>query len=150
MLDIDQHTRGRADETVVRQVEQETGGVGVDAVLEMNGFPMSVNTAFRSVRRGGTVILFGLKSGPVTIPDFDRLIVRGITIHSIIGRQLFATWETTQQLLSDRRNGIQDLVWNVLLDGGRQTVIDFSAFTKESFSQALRDHPKMLIRFSAQ
>src|SRR5262249_48427701 len=69
-----------------------TDGVGVDVALEMTGVNSSVNNAIHAVRRGGDVILFGLKSGDAVIENFDRLIVDGISLHSVIGRRIFETW----------------------------------------------------------
>src|SRR2546423_1796478 len=43
-------------------VMQQTGGLGVDVVLEMAGHPDSIRTAFDIVRRGGRISLLGLTS----------------------------------------------------------------------------------------
>src|SRR5262249_40527305 len=65
------------DRELAGQIRQLTDGVGVDVALEMSGQNSSVNNAIASVRRGGDVILFGLKSGDAVIEEFDRLIVDG-------------------------------------------------------------------------
>src|SRR3990167_8549118 len=88
---------------------QLTYGKGVDISMEMAGPPSSLNNCIESTRRGGHVVAFGIKDGNMTIPNFSRnVIVRGLTIHGLIGRQIFRTWQIAQRMLSDRSNGIQD------------------------------------------
>ena len=63
----------------------------------------SVNNAISVVRRGGDVILFGLKSGDAVIESLDRVIVDGISLHSVVGRRIFETWHITRNLLESTR-----------------------------------------------
>ena len=100
-----------------------------------------------SVRRGGDVVLFGLKSGDFKIQDFQRNIVKGIVIHSVIGRRLFETWELTKNLLESRENGIQDKIWNVMLNRGKDTIVDAKDFDPATFEKKIGKHPKLIIRW---
>jgi threonine 3-dehydrogenase len=115
--------------------------------MEMAGFNTSVNNAIQSTRRGGDVILFGLKQGNVNIQAFDRLIVNGLSLHSVIGRRIFETWYITRNLLEDRTNGIQDRISDVILGGGDDAVVHINDFAPESFEQTLAQWPKPLIQF---
>src|SRR5271167_399503 len=54
-------------EDVVARVKQETGGLGVDVVLEMAGHPDAIRTAFDIVRRGGRMSLLGIPSRPIEL-----------------------------------------------------------------------------------
>ncbi|MFC1687543.1 zinc-binding dehydrogenase [Patescibacteria group bacterium] len=135
------------DVELVNKMLDVTEGVGPDIAIEMAGYVSSVNTAIKLVRRGGDVILFGLKSGDFSIKEFDRMIVRGITLHSIIGRQIFKTWETTQNLLEDTSNNIQKHLWEGLLKKGDKTVVSFKDATTESFEESLLAHPKIVINY---
>lgn len=135
------------DDEAVKKILALTYGKGVDIAMEMAGAPASLNNCIRSVRRGGHVVAFGIKDGDVTIPDFSRLVVvKGLTIHGIIGRQIFRTWQIAQRMLSDKTNGIQDAIWNVILKGGKGTVLDFKKFSPESFEKALNEHPKIVFK----
>lgn len=137
------------DPEVVERIMELTYGKGVDISMEMAGPFSSVNNCIESTRRGGHVILFGIKDGDLTIPKFSpRVIVRGLTLHGIIGRRIFQTWQIAQRMLSDKTNGIQDAMWNTILKEGRGTVLDFRGYTPESFEAALNDHPKILFRIS--
>ena len=136
-----------ADKEIVRAVRDEARGIGVDVSLEMAGFNSSVNNAIQSVRRGGEVVLFGLKQGNFHIQAFDRMIVNGINIHSVIGRRIFETWMVTRNLLEDESNNIQKNIRNVILGGGRETVVHIDDFEPESFEKKLNEWPKLVIQF---
>ena len=129
------------------QIRKLTDGVGVDVALEMSGVNSSVNNAIHFVRRGGDVILFGLKSGDAVIENFDRLIVDGISLHSVIGRRIFETWHITRHLLESRDPNIHDLIWEVILNRGEGTVVDFCDYDPASFQASISSHPKMVIRY---
>jgi threonine 3-dehydrogenase len=136
-----------ADKELVEQVREACGGIGADVSMEMAGFNSSVNNAIQSTRRGGEVILFGLKQGNFHIQAFDRLIVNGITLHSVIGRRIFETWYITRNLLEDQSNGIQEKIADVILGGGDDAVVHIDDFTPESFEKTLAAWPKPLIQF---
>jgi threonine 3-dehydrogenase len=136
-----------ADRDLVKEVRAACGGIGADVALEMAGFNTSVNNAIQSTRRGGDVILFGLKQGNFRIQAMDRMIVSGITLRSVIGRRLFQDWYTTRNLLEDRSNGIQDRILEVILGGGDEPVVHIDDFTPEGMEEVLAAWPKPLFRF---
>lgn len=136
------------DPELVRKIRALTDGVGVDVALEMSGQNASVNNAIAAVRRGGDVILFGLKSGDAVIEDLDRVIVDGISLHSVVGRRIWETWHITRNLLESRDPNIHDLVYNVILKGGDGTVVDFARFEKQHFEERITENPKVLLRFA--
>lgn len=137
----------RHDPEVVKKIMQLTNGVGVDVSFEMAGANSSVNNAIAATRRGGHVILFGIKSGDAVIENYNQLIVRGQTLHVVIGRQVFETWQTTKKLLENRANGIQNKIYNIILNRGRGTILPFADYTPVRFERLLADHPKFLIKF---
>jgi len=135
------------DEAITRRILELTDGVGVDVALEMSGSNAALNTAISAVRRGGHVILFGLKSGEAVIESLERVIVDGISLHAVIGRRIFETWHITRNLLESRSPDIHGLIWDVILQGGRGTVVPFSEWEAGAFEEKIRVHPKVLIRF---
>jgi threonine 3-dehydrogenase len=135
------------DEGLTREIRERTEGVGVDVALEMSGSNAALNTAIASVRRGGHVILFGLKSGDAVIERFDRVIVDGISLHSVIGRRIFETWHLTRNLLESREPNIHDLIWDVILKRGQGTVVSFGEIEPKSLEERIKTHPKVLFRF---
>jgi threonine 3-dehydrogenase len=123
------------DARVIERIRELTYGKGVDVSMEMAGPASSVNNAIDSTRRGGHVVLFGVKDGDLVIPQFPRLIVAGLTLHCIIGREIFNTWQLSQRVLAQASNGIQDKVWNVILKGGQDTMLNLSEFDPTVFEQ---------------
>jgi threonine 3-dehydrogenase len=135
------------DPDLAKKIRALTDGVGVDVALEMSGQNASVNNAIAAVRRGGDVILFGLKSGDAVIEDLDRVIVDGISLHSVVGRRIFETWHIGRHLLESRDPNIHDLIWQVILNKGEGTVVDFPRFDGAQFEERIQQNPKVLIRF---
>ena len=136
-----------ADLELEQKIRQLTYDKGVDVAFEMAGSNDSVNNALAITRSGGQVVLFGLKDGDFVISNFNKAIIRGLTLHGVIGRQIFQTWQTSQRMLSDKTNGIQDKIWHVILKEGVGTIIPLESYTKESFEQKMVQHPKILLQF---
>jgi threonine 3-dehydrogenase len=81
-------------------------GQGLDVVLEMSGAAGAIDTAFRIVRNGGRVVLFGIPSKPVEIDVAERMIFKNLTVLALNGRRIFDTWYKTRWLLE---SGVVDL-----------------------------------------
>ena len=73
-------------------IERLTDGQGVDVALEMSGNPTAIHTAFRFVKNGGRVTLFGIPEAPVSFDMTNEIIFKGIRVFGITGRKLFQTW----------------------------------------------------------
>ena len=110
-LEVNQHRRRiakemKADfaldplqEDVRAIVMEQTGGLGVDVVLEMAGRPSAIRTAFDIVRRGGRISLLGLTSKPISLNFSEDIIFKGITLQGINGRRMYQTWYQMTALL---------------------------------------------------
>ena len=94
------------DGDIVTKMVEANGGYGVDVVLEMSGAPSAITTAFRVVRNGGTVILFGIPAKPVEIDVAENMIFKNLTVRALNGRRIFDTWYKTRWLLE---SGVVDL-----------------------------------------
>ena len=81
-------------------------GEGLDVVFEMSGAPAAVRDAFRIVRNGGSVVLFGIPGSPVEIDIAESLIFKNLRVTAVNGREVFATWYRTRWLLE---HGVVDL-----------------------------------------
>ncbi|OGN13590.1 MAG: hypothetical protein A3D48_04200 [Candidatus Yanofskybacteria bacterium RIFCSPHIGHO2_02_FULL_43_17] len=144
-----------ADETILiagnedasEKIKEMTDGVGVDIAMEMAGPISCVLACINSARRGGHVILFGIKDGDFTIPGFSRIITKGLTMHGVIGRRIFETWKTSDQVLSDKSNGVQDKIWEVILKKGEGTILPFENYKIEDFEKSMQEHPKVIFKF---
>ena len=77
----------------------------------------------------------------------DRLIVDGISLHSVIGRRIFETWHITRYLLESRDPNIHDLIFEVILNHGQGTTFDFKDYDPTAFQKAISTYPKVIIRY---
>jgi threonine 3-dehydrogenase len=50
-------------------------------------------------------------------------------------------------MLSDHKNGIQDAIWNIMLNKGNGTIMPFPSYEKDSFERAMKEHPKIILSF---
>jgi threonine 3-dehydrogenase len=81
-------------------------GEHLDVVFEMSGAPAAVRDAFRIVRNGGHVVLFGIPAQPVEIDVAEALIFKNLNVSAVNGREVFGTWFRTRWLLE---HGVIDL-----------------------------------------
>ncbi|MCC6671962.1 MAG: alcohol dehydrogenase catalytic domain-containing protein [Planctomycetes bacterium] len=74
---------------------------GVDVSLEMSGHPSGINNAIQMTRAAGHVVHLGIpKDADVAIQGFGKnVIFKGLTLHAVIGREMFATWDKMLDLL---------------------------------------------------
>ncbi|MCA8978362.1 MAG: alcohol dehydrogenase catalytic domain-containing protein [Planctomycetes bacterium] len=84
----------------VETVVEATAG-GVDVALEISGHPTGINNAIQMTRPAGDVVNLGLPKGDeVTIERFSKnFIFKGLTMHAVIGREMFRTWDRMLDLL---------------------------------------------------
>jgi threonine 3-dehydrogenase len=96
---------------VQKAVQLITNGIGVDVVCEMSGSAAAINFGLDIVRKGGTLSLLGIPAGnALRIEDYtNNVIFKGVTMHGIIGRRMYATW---QRMLGMLRSGL-DVEWVV-------------------------------------
>jgi threonine 3-dehydrogenase len=99
-----------ADVDVVTDTEtwfrERNEGEGLDVVFEMSGASNAVRDAFRIVRNGGNVVLFGIPAGPIELDIAESLIFKNVHVTAVNGREVFATWYRTRFLLE---HGVVDL-----------------------------------------
>ncbi len=137
-----------ANQELVAKLRSLTRGNGIDVTMEMSGVPSSLNAAIQSTRRGGDVVLFGVRNADVVIQDAHRIVMNGLTLHGVVGRRIFDTWDITRGLLEATDNGIQQAVYETILNSGDGPVMGIDEWTPEGFESVISKWPKPLIRFS--
>ena len=105
---------------VTKIVMEQTGGLGVDVVLEMAGHPTAIRTAFDIVRRGGRISLLGLTSKPISLNFSEDIIFKGLTIQGINGRRMYQTWYQMTALLKSGKLDLHPVITD------RMSMADFS------------------------
>jgi threonine 3-dehydrogenase len=91
-------------------VKEETGGRGVDVVLEMAGQPDAIRLGFDIVRSGGRVSLLGLTSKPIPLNFSEDIIFKGLTIQGINGRRMYQTWYQMTALLKSGKLDLHPVI----------------------------------------
>jgi threonine 3-dehydrogenase len=93
----------RTDPNVVDEILEATGGIGADVVVEMSGAPQAIHQAFKLVRKGGRVTLFGISAEPITLDLNYSIILRQVRVHGVAGRHMWDTWRQMEGLLASGR-----------------------------------------------
>ncbi len=83
------------------EVMAQTGGNGVDVLLEMSGHPAAIRQGFRILRMGGRASLLGIPAKPVELDLANALIFKGATVHGINGRKMYETWFQAEALMRE-------------------------------------------------
>jgi len=94
-----------AAENAVTKILAETGGTGVDTLLEMSGNPTAIQQGFKALRAGGRASLLGIPTENVPLDLVNDVIFKGATVQGIYGRRMYETWvEMTALLKAGRLN----------------------------------------------
>ena len=87
------------DDDVVEAILAATNGRGVDTSCEFSGSPKALANALRSTRLAGNVNVLGVYGADPVVP-INEVVFRYLTIKGINGRQMWETWDTMHDLLS--------------------------------------------------
>ncbi|HEX7013042.1 MAG TPA: L-threonine 3-dehydrogenase [Steroidobacteraceae bacterium] len=87
-------TRDSLDDAMKQLGMQE----GFDVGLEMSGNASALRDMLRTMHHGGSIAMLGIPPHEVAI-DWNEVILKGLTIKGIYGRQMFETWYKMASLL---------------------------------------------------
>jgi len=76
---------------------------GFDVGLEMSGSAAALRDMLRTLHHGGSIAMLGIPPNEVAI-DWNEVILKGLTIKGIYGRQMFETWYKMAALLQSGLN----------------------------------------------
>jgi threonine 3-dehydrogenase len=76
---------------------------GFDVGLEMSGNAAALRDMLRTMHHGGSVAVLGIPATEVAI-DWNEVILKGLTIKGIYGREMFETWYKMAALLQSGLN----------------------------------------------
>jgi threonine 3-dehydrogenase len=123
-LEVNQHRRKIAkqmgpdfvldptQDDVYQIVMDNTGGTGVDVVLEMAGRTDAIRTGFKVLRLGGRMSLLGIPSKPVELNLAEEVIFKGATVQGINGRRMYQTWYQMTALLKANKLDLHPVITN--------------------------------------
>jgi threonine 3-dehydrogenase len=98
-----------AGEDAVKRILSETGGTGVDALLEMSGNPTAIQQGFKALRAGGRASLLGIPTESVPLDLVNDVIFKGATVQGIYGRRMYETWVQMTALLKAGQLNLEPL-----------------------------------------
>jgi threonine 3-dehydrogenase len=98
-----------AAEDFVARIRSETGGTGVDVLLEMSGNPTAIQQGFKALRAGGRASLLGIPTETVALDLVNDVIFKGATVRGIYGRRMYDTWAQMTALLRAGRLNLDPL-----------------------------------------
>lgn len=90
-----------ATEDLAEAVRRETGGRGVDAVVEASGSADSVLACLAAVRPTGKFVQVGIVGSPVTLP-YDQFLFKQVSLFGSVGHSL-KTWARVMRILEQRK-----------------------------------------------
>jgi len=89
----------RIDQESLQEVEAELGMTeGFDVGLEMSGAPSAMAEMLATINHGGKIALLGIPADAVTV-DWSQIILKGLTLKGIYGREMFETWYKMASLI---------------------------------------------------
>ena len=91
------------------RIQAETGGSGVDVLLEMSGNATAIQQGFKALRAGGRASLLGIPTESVPLDLVNDVIFKGATVQGIYGRRMFQTWVQMTALLKAGRLYLEPL-----------------------------------------
>ena len=71
---------------------------GFDVGLEMSGNPLAFQGMLKHMYNGGHIALLGFLPTETQI-DWDQIILRGLYLKGVYGREVFETWYKMTQLI---------------------------------------------------
>lgn len=92
-------TRDKLDDAMKQLGMQE----GFDVGLEMSGNAAALRDMLRTMHHGGSIAMLGIPPNEVAI-DWNEVILKGLTIKGIYGREMFETWYKMVALLQSGLN----------------------------------------------
>lgn len=98
------------EENQVEKVMDLTGGKGVDVLLEISGASSAIRDGLSLIKPGGHAVAFGLPKRAVQLDLAELIIFKGISLHGVVGRRLWDTWEKMERLLDEGRVDLSPIV----------------------------------------
>ncbi len=85
--------------SIVDEVLRLTGGLGVEAAIDVTGSPRALNDSLKCVMACGRLVSVGLPGEPVTMDMTEDLFYRQIRLSGICGRRIWETWDDFTKVL---------------------------------------------------
>jgi threonine 3-dehydrogenase len=94
----------------VQEILAETGGYGVDVVIECSGSEDLFQRSFRCLRKRGQTQVVGLLKHPVPLNFIPDIIFKEATLRGFHGRTMFETWDLAESFLKSGKVDVNPLI----------------------------------------
>lgn len=95
---------------LIEQILQITHGYGADVIIDASGSVIAIKSAFRYLRKGGTLGLIGLPGRPIELELGSDVVFKEAKIFGIHGRKMFETWYEMEGALASGRLNIDPVL----------------------------------------
>jgi threonine 3-dehydrogenase len=95
-------------------IRSRTDSVGVDSFIDASGNTGAIKDGFRDLRKGGTVVLVGLPSEPITFDATGNIIFKEACVKGVHGRKMFETWTVMERMMQKKLLNIEPVITHSL------------------------------------
>ncbi|HET6320140.1 MAG TPA: zinc-binding dehydrogenase, partial [Chloroflexota bacterium] len=99
---------------VVRILQEESGGDGVDEVLEFSGAPSALQHGLDALKPAGGIHLLGTFTQSVTLDVSKAIVFKAARVVGIHGRRMFQDWQLMQGLLRSGKLNLDPIITHKL------------------------------------
>jgi len=88
----------------------ETGGIGVDMVLEVSGNQKAYDQGFKILRKAGTFVIIGVAAKPIQLEITTNIMYKEAKIFGITGREMYETWHQVSRLIQSGKVDLEKVL----------------------------------------
>jgi threonine 3-dehydrogenase len=92
----------------------ETGGIGVDMVLEISGSQQAYDQGLKILRKAGTFVIIGVAAKPVTLEIPTNVMYKEAKLFGITGREMYETWHQVIELVQSGKVDLEKVATHKL------------------------------------
>jgi len=90
-------------EPLEKIILEETGGLGVDMVLEVSGSQKAYEQGLRILRKAGTFVIIGVAAKPIQLEIPTNIMYKEAKLFGITGREMYETWYQVIDLIQSKK-----------------------------------------------
>lgn len=99
-----------AKDPLEKIILEDTGGIGVDMVLEVSGNQKAYDQGLRILRKAGTFVIIGVASKPIQLEIPTNIMYKEAKIFGITGREMYETWYQVSGLIQSGKVNLAKVV----------------------------------------
>lgn len=102
------------DPTTEEGMEIAKSAEPAEILLEMSGVESAIRTGMDLLENGGTAVMMGIPSSPITLDMGEHFIFRGLQMKGVIGRQMYETWYQVEGFMRKNPKSVETCISHVL------------------------------------